>query len=137
MLVVKIVKSRNRIKITYAIHNVPNNVESSKVIADIEGKLQIFIGSKLFFDEKNVLLLELAVIAEQWLEKINRNAIIDFNYESMDYEERAILQFSEKLLGKWSIYSVWQKYSSKDVFELNEITKALKKYVDELKSKFF
>ena len=52
-------------------------------------------------------------------------------------EDRSILEFAVNPLGKWSINSVWQKYSSKDVFKLNEITQVLNTVYEQNENQIF
>ncbi|WP_052055800.1 hypothetical protein [Myxosarcina sp. GI1] len=61
--------NRQKLKINFTIINVPTIFEGSKDQANVEGKLKIYIDKKLFFDEENILLLELAISLNDWVKK--------------------------------------------------------------------
>lgn len=49
---------KHRIKIAYTKIATSEVFEGAKTVAEVEGKLKIFIGDRLFFCENHILLLE-------------------------------------------------------------------------------
>lgn len=126
-------KHRHRIEIAYTELANSELFEGAKTVAEVEGKLAIFINNRLFLCENHILLLELAIFFSNWLENIERGIIIDFYYESMDYEDRSILKFNNLKHNKWYLYSVWQEFSYTETINLKELKRAVEKYVFDLK----
>ena len=102
-----------------------------KMLADVEGSLKIAIGNKVFFDEEGILVLELALALMKWIEKIQSGNMVDFYYESMDYEDKPILVFMQNN-SIWKVYSVWQVFPDENKLSLEEIIYISKKYITEL-----
>lgn len=98
------------------------------MLADFEGSLKITIGENIFFDEEDILLLELVVALIRWINKIKSGEMIDFYYESMDYEERPILAFMLNN-NSWQLYSVWEVFADDSNFSIEEILYAANKYI--------
>ncbi|RUR88501.1 DUF7878 domain-containing protein [Pectobacterium polaris] len=73
-----------------------------QLLSEIEGHLLIKVDDEVFFDESDILLLELAKEFSDWISVENGN----FNYYSMDYEDGPILSFQDTLNG-WVLSSVW------------------------------
>lgn len=67
----------------------------------------------------------------RWIEKIESDNIIDFYYESMDYEDKPILAFMQKN-NTWKLYSIWQLFADDSKFSLEEIINASKIYITEI-----
>ena len=126
-------KHRHRIEIAYTKLVTSEIFEGAKTVAEVEGKLKIIIGDRLFFCENHILLLELAIFFSNWLENIERGIIINFYYESMDYEDRSILKFFNLKHNRWHLYSVWQEFSYTETIDLKELKRAVEKYVFDLK----
>lgn len=78
-----------------------------KLLADIEGSLNIRINGNDFFQENYILLLEFAVAISRWLENFEKGIIQEFAYESMDYSEGTIIQFNQKNERIWAVTSIW------------------------------
>ena len=102
-----------------------------KMLANVEGRFQIDINDRLFFDEEGILVLEIASALMKWIERIKSGNIIDFCYESMDYEDRLLLRFARNN-NTWRVYSVWELFTDRTNFSLKEITDASQKYIAEL-----
>ncbi|MFP1814091.1 DUF7878 domain-containing protein [Lonsdalea quercina] len=75
---------------------------SPQLISEIEGRLIIKVNDEIFFDESDILLLELAKELCAWISAGSGN----FIYYSMDYEEGPILSFQE-IENSWRLSSVW------------------------------
>ena len=102
-----------------------------KMLADVEGGFQVNINNQFFFDEENILVLELALALMKWIEKIESGNIIDFYYESMDYEDKPLLKFTQNN-NTWRIYSAWELFADKSNFSLEEIINVSQQYILEL-----
>ena len=124
---------KHRIEIAYSELVTSEVFEGAKTVAEVEGKLAIFINNRLFFCENHILLLELAIFLNKWLKNINRDLIIEFYYESMNYEDQPILKFYNLKHNKWHLYSVWQEFSYTETINLIELKRAVEKYVFDLK----
>lgn len=103
-----------------------------KMLADVEGSLKITIEDKLFFDEESILLLELALALMKWVEMIESGKIIDFYYESMDYEDKPILAVMLNDNNSWRLYSIWEIFADTNNLSLKEITHSVNIYINEL-----
>lgn len=111
-----------------------------KILADIEGELTIYINDELFFFDELILLMEFAIELSKWLEVIKVGLNKDFCYETMDFNESPILEFTQVKNNDWSISSIWQKFESKEAFSLQIIKNAvdvfLSNLTDELRIKY-
>lgn len=125
--------SKHKIKIVFNIVDVPSSLEGAKTVADVEGNLTVYVNDKIFLNEENILLLELAIILNKWLRYIKNNEFRNFYYESMNYEDQPILEFAINKEKKYSVYSVWQEFKNDDFFDLIELVKAASNYITELK----
>lgn len=121
-----------KIEITFDIISAPSNIEGTKVIADIEGSFSLSIDGELLLEEEDILLLELAFFLSKWLKDIENNNVRNFYYESMNYEEKPILEFVKIKKECWKLGSIWQKFENKYCIGLNEFSKTAKNYIQEL-----
>ncbi|ACV63662.1 hypothetical protein Dtox_2901 [Desulfofarcimen acetoxidans DSM 771] len=83
------------------------DTNNRKLLADIEGSLNISINGNDFFQEDYILLLEFAIAISTWLEKVEKGIFQDFVYETMDYSEGAIIEFNQKNDRTWVVTSIW------------------------------
>ncbi|AOR61135.1 hypothetical protein [Pectobacterium parmentieri] len=81
---------------------IPSVNPNPQLLSEIEGRLIIKVNDEVFFDESDILLLELAKELSAWISVGSG----DFIYYSMDYEEGPILSFQETE-GSWRLSSVW------------------------------
>lgn len=102
------------------------------MLADVEGNLKITIEERIFFDEKYILLLELAIMLIKWINKIESGEIVDFYYESMDYEDQPILYFKENVNLTWNLYSVWQNFNGNSCVSLEELIQCTTTFITHL-----
>lgn len=77
------------------------------------------------------MLLELALVLHIWLERIDLDTMRDLSYESMDYEDKPILEFTEQK-GEWRIYSRWRKFCCTRKIDLIELIKAVEVHISNL-----
>ncbi|TWH39596.1 hypothetical protein CAL7102_08844 [Dulcicalothrix desertica PCC 7102] len=103
-----------------------------KMLADVEGDLKITLGEKFFFDEEYILLLELAITLIKWINKIESGEIVDFYYESMDYEDEPILAFKVNTDSTWHLFSVWQNFNDSSHIFLEELIQSTKAFITHL-----
>lgn len=104
-----------------------------KILADVEGELEILINDKMFFQEKYILLLEFGVFLSNWASNVKRGIYEDFKYETMDYSDGPILEFQKQEGGCWKIYSDWQKTELNEEFSLEELLMVTEAFINELK----
>ncbi|MGL5941667.1 MAG: hypothetical protein ACRC2S_15040 [Waterburya sp.] len=122
----------SKLKISFSNVEVLSKDLGWKMLADVEGSLKITIEDKLFFDEESILLLELALALMKWIEMIESGKMINFYYESMDYEDQPILAFMLNDNNSWRLYSIWEIFADKNNLSLKEITHSVSLYIDEL-----
>jgi len=104
-----------------------------KILADVEGELEILFKEKMFFQEEYILLLEFGVFLSKWVSNVKSGANEDFVYETMDYSEGPILEFQKQEGGGWKFYSDWQKIVIDEEFSLEELLKVIEKFLIDLK----
>lgn len=102
-----------------------------KMLANVEGRFQIYINNQLFFDEEGILVLELAYTLIEWIEKIKFSNIIDFYYESIDYEDKPLLKFTQNN-NMWRVDSVWGLFVDRSNLSSEEIINVSQQYIAEL-----
>jgi hypothetical protein len=122
----------SKLKISFSNVEVLSKDYGWKMLADVEGSLKIIIEDKLFFDEQSILLLELALALIKWIEMIESGKMIDFYYESMDYEDKPILAFMLTDNNSWRLYSVWEIFADDNNLSLKEIIYSINIYTNEL-----
>lgn len=88
---------------------------------EYEGEIKIIIGSSVFYQDSNFLILEFLRDALAWIEE---NSKKDMVYNSIETEENPLISF-QSYGDLWGIYSPWQKYSSKDRFYRRELVHAI------------
>ena len=118
-------------KIKFEITTIPEKEQKKYLTAYLEGVLQIFIGSKLFFNQSGILLIEFAIVIRQWLTKIKKGRMIDFMYETMDYDE-PILRIIHTNDNNFLIESVWQEIEVKEQLQEADIFTEFEKYLENL-----
>ena len=77
-------------KLDYKIESVPDAKDGYNVPAYTEGTLTVFVGDKLFFEARGVLLVEFAIVLHRWLDQVEHDGVVDLHYASMDFEEEPI-----------------------------------------------
>ncbi len=122
----------NKLKMSFSEIEVLCETAGWKMLADVEGHLTIIKEGKVFFDEENILLLELATALMKWLKTIESGSIINFYYESMDYEDKPILAFILDKNGNWRLLSIWEIFADNSDLLLEDIIYVIKKYITEL-----
>ncbi len=123
---------KNKLEITFSIDIATASVEGAKVQVDVEGTLAISINRRKIFNEKGILLVELAIYLSKWLKDIEKNKIRNFYYESMDFEEHPILEFIEIENDCWKVNSIWQEFENTEYLDLGELSTVAKSYVEKL-----
>ncbi|KJR44865.1 hypothetical protein UF75_4759 [Desulfosporosinus sp. I2] len=103
-----------------------------KVLADVEGLLEIRLNDMMFFQEDYILLLEFGIFLTNWISKVKRGIYEDFKYETMDYSESPLLVFQRQESSYWKIHSDWQKIRVEEEFSLEELLKGTEAFVSEL-----
>lgn len=105
------------------------DTNNRKLLADIEGSLNISINGNNFFQEDYILLLEFAIAISTWLEQIEKGVFQDFVYETMDYSEGAIIQFNSKTDNTWVVSSIWENNNIKTNLCIQDIIIAVKDFL--------
>lgn len=118
-------------KFYYQIEELPKSNEPYRVATDIEGYLSITSDKgEVFFQAEGILLVEFAIFCKKWLDE---NAISDFYYSSMDFEESPILAFRVKSRETYYLTSVWRE-SNIDNIPFSEIKSSMREYIEDLKT---
>lgn len=116
-------------KMEFSITDKPNNQFGPEILSGIQGELSISIDGKKVFNERDILLLELAVSLKRWLSAEGG----DFSYESMDYEESPIIEF-KNINGRWAVSSIWMEEGQPERLILHdELVNAVRGFIYELK----
>lgn len=122
----------SKLKMSFSNLTVPSDTGGWKMLADVEGNLTITLGQNVFFNEEYILVLELAIILIRWLKKVEFGDLVNFHYESMDYEDKPILAFIINDDHTWRLYSVWETFTDSSHISLEELLQATKKFIAEL-----
>ena len=125
----------NKIAIQFSI-NKSKEVDKSlidtnnrKLLAVIEGSLNISINEINFFEEDYIFLLEFAIVISIWLEQIETGVFQNFVYETMDYSERSIIEFNQKSDNIWVISSIWGNGNIDTNLYIQDIIIAVKNFL--------
>jgi hypothetical protein len=110
----------------------PKNMEGMEVIAEVTGRLEITINDRIFFDEEDILLLELAIILSRWINQARDDFSTPFYYASMDYEEEPILSFMLRESGTWMIFSEWEKFHDNNEYTLDILLESAQNFLNYL-----
>ncbi|MCE5284536.1 MAG: hypothetical protein LLG02_01620 [Pelosinus sp.] len=116
------ISSEIRLLFDYQFNNESTEIDQTlltqknyKLLADIGGKLDIYLDGIKFFSEDGILLLEFGVQLKEWLNQVRQGDLSNFIYETMSYSEGPLIEFiQDDDSQSWGIYSVWQE------FEYNE-----------------
>lgn len=109
--------------------------KNRKILADIEGELVITVGSEIFFREQGILLLEFGILLSNWNSDVNKGLTKNFIYETMDYSEGPILEFTMQKNCVWGIQSQWEQFHVYETFSLHELTNCSRHMLQELNDK--
>ena len=107
-----------------------------KLLADIEGELEIDVDNRSFFSEKYFLLLEFGIELSKWLNKIKSDDVVDFSYETVSFNEGPILEFIQSSEDSWRILSQWQKFECNYKIPQDVLMSSVEKLLAELESHF-
>lgn len=107
-----------------------------KLLADIEGDLEIVINNRTFLSEKYLLLLEFGIEVYKWLTRVKSNEVVDFSYQTMSFNEGPILEFTQTSEGNWRIFSQWQEFDCTQKIPQNVLIDSVDKFLAELESQF-
>ncbi|GJD18230.1 hypothetical protein RIVM261_031860 [Rivularia sp. IAM M-261] len=121
-----------KLKFSFSNVVVPPETGGYKMLADVEGNLKITLGKQIFFDEEYILLLELAIRLIKWISKIESEEIVDFYYESMDYEDAPILAFKVNTDSTWHLFSMWQNFNDSSHISSEELIQSTKTFITAL-----
>lgn len=105
-----------------------------KLLADIEGDMEIVINNRTFFSEKYLLLLEFGIEVNKWLVRVKSNEVVDFSYETMSFNEGPILEFTQTSEGNWRIFSQWQEFDCTQNIPQNVLIDSVEKFLTELEA---
>lgn len=110
---------------------------TGKVIRDkagaytnIEANLRLYIGERLFLDFQDACIVELAGMLHKWLSSGDA-LLTDFQYESMDEEEKDILCFVVNG-NEVKVYSIWQKFSVTEPLEMTAVIIELERFIKDV-----
>ncbi|WP_199427063.1 DUF7878 domain-containing protein [Thermaerobacillus caldiproteolyticus] len=104
-----------------------------KLLADIEGELEIYINQNLFFTDEYMLLMEFGITLMKWIQDLDNNNIRGYSYTTMDFNDGPILEF---VLGNHSLVNIrseWQNFQCDEQFSLCEARRVIEKFLDNLK----
>ena len=118
-------------KMIYEITDWPKTKAVVDLIAYFEGNLAIAVDGKLFFDESGILLVELGLAVQRWLNEIEGNELKTFVYRSMEHEE-AILVFKPANQNEIILESIWQLPEMPITRSFSQVKDALIKYTQDL-----
>jgi len=128
------------IKFNYSL-NCSNKIESKllttkdhKLLAVIEGRLEILIDNKCFFLEDSVLLMELAVQLYKWSILKRKDIINDFEYLSMSHTAEPLLKIYKGFSNMWFMDSPWKEFNNEKGFFLNDIILAIDLFLKSISS---
>lgn len=107
-----------------------------KLLADVEGELDIIINNKIFFSENYFLLLEFGIELKKWWVKVKSNEKTGFSYETMSFNEGPILELTDIAEGSWRVFSQWQKFDCNHEIPQKVLMNSVEKFLWELESQF-
>jgi hypothetical protein len=120
----------------YNIIAFPKNPEGYNLTAYTEGTLRILLGSVVFLDASDILLVELAIVLKKWLLSLE-NGPVDLYYASMDFEEEPVLALRyDAFQNQFLPESVWAK-SDPCPISLAEAKSAAEGYLVELREELW
>ena len=97
-------------KIEFVIKEFPKDLSKSYALDSYtEGVVSLSIADKVVFKEEGILIVELYLALNKWIEEKDEQEKTDFIYESMDFEESPILAFMyEPHIDAYKFDSVWK-----------------------------
>lgn len=101
------------------------------VVARIEGRLEIYLDTALFFREEYICLLEFGIDLTKWLDAVRTGVHLDMNYDAMDHHE-PVIQFFYKGDESWRIHSIWQEFEPSQLIQMDSLTMAVREFLDGL-----
>jgi len=97
------------IEIHYEIKILPLGKERYRLLVDTEGSLKLTVNGDVIFTDEGILLVEFASTLHQWITSFSKENPSELFYESMDFEEKPLIQFSPMDDESYEFYSPWQE----------------------------
>jgi len=105
-----------------------------KLLADVEGRFEIFIHDQCLFSDEYFPLLEFGIGLKNWLSGVRSRDPANFSFVTMSFAEGPILEFVRTAEGQWKIFSLWQKFQCDREFAERTLTDSAEKFLRELET---
>lgn len=121
-----------RMKLEWRILSFPVDPTGYRAATDTEGVVRMTVDGNEFVVLEEILILEFAAYANDWLHDAGGGSDRDFYYASMDEEEEPLLALVATQQGHYMPNSCWRKSASRAV-RREEIVKAFSDFLAELR----
>jgi hypothetical protein len=117
----------------FALHSLRSDVTDPaadwQVLLYITADFSVYISGQLFYSEEEFPIIEFAVQANQWGQRLNG----DFKYISMEAEESPLLSFEKQASGNYRISAYYQEFISEAEIPKQSIEAAMAKLIKDLR----
>lgn len=121
-------------KFNYRIESFPAPADRHYLAALTEGRLFVQIEERTFLEAEDVLLVEFAIVLQEWLNQMNEEGVADLYYTSMNFEEEPIFSLTyDNETGCFRPAAVWAVGQPTDV-SVEEATTAAQSYIAHLRT---
>lgn len=119
-------------KLEWRILSFPADAGGYRAVTETEGVIRMMVDGNEFVLLEEILILEFAAYANDWLRDARSGFDRDFYYASMDEEEEPLLALVATQQGQYTSNSCWTTSASRPV-QREEIVRALSEFLAELK----
>lgn len=119
-------------KITYEIETTPQDTSGYNVPAYAEGRLEVRQAKTQILSVEGVLLVEFAIVLEQWRRQVAGGRMESLHYASMDFEEEPVFALIyDRSTGKFTPSSVFAAAEGSSISP-SAATEAAASYIERL-----
>lgn len=102
------------------------------VLLGVVADFVILLEGRRWLREEMFPVLELVASLIPWLDDVDRGAVRDFSYESLEAAEGPLIEFLRHGVG-WRVRSPWQAFEEERVLATEEVRDAARQLVDDVR----
>lgn len=108
---------------------VPLIRDAVDLLLGVEATLALAVEERLIFTEPMFPIVELRTAIRQWVPSSG-----DFEFESMESDERGLVWFRQQPSGRWRVGSLWQDDIAPDELTEDDVMRACQNFVEAVDS---
>lgn len=116
------------LRIKFEVTTFPRTDQMEYLQVYVEGILQVFVGNHLFFNQRDITLVEFAIFVRKWMNNVSESKNRDFAFNSMDHGE-PIMSFNYVEDDRFKFQSIWQEKECIELITIDDILHEFQLYL--------